>query len=605
MKRKIKIIALLLVACMTFIFTGCDLFPQNNSAYLNQVVITATYKDGTKIEISRKDYLTAYNNYGASLISQNGYTEEQAKDATVNALVNRKILLGEAKANSAVCAEVQGKNAELLYQTYEALIANAKDYEEQIRKDWNMEQADSMAEETSSGTVYQPYQKQAEVVFVENPKYKDTNYNGVYDEGEEFVDANQNGVYDAGETYTDTNGEVEGEYKIVKVEDDTTQNRDTYKTVEEVKTAFYAATKNNNNDTFAKEEYRRYLASLKQTQETLKTNYTEDELILNEVKRIYDNLLENEYISVYQEQVQFNGGYSTITVKQVLDKYKAMISQSKFIYDNNNETYKTDMLENFENVNYVADNNYFHVAHILVKFSDEQQAQFDNLETLSNNGKGGVISAEGYKQQKEELYNSIKGSIRDAKTGEILEEDTVAISDILKEIQTELASATTNEQKDEAFKKLMYKYNEDDGIMNADYSYIIGTNDSKMVESFTNASRELNQIGTYGAVSGLVQSEYGIHIIYYMGECKNLFEFNEDGSISLSDFYVNEENGTREVGSDILKLTETKLNNLNNKTIFDLVYESLVSDNYSEFENINLETIKHNKDIKVVVSSKI
>ena len=34
--------------------------------------------------------------------------------------------------------------------------------------------------------------------------------------------------------------------------------RNNYKTLDEVKAAFYAATKNNNTDTFAKEEYRRY-----------------------------------------------------------------------------------------------------------------------------------------------------------------------------------------------------------------------------------------------------------------------------------------------------------------------------------------------------------
>ena len=32
-----------------------------------------------------------------------------------------------------------------------------------------------------------------------------------------------------------------------------------------------------------------------------------------------------------------------------------------------------------KNVNYVADDEYFHVAHILVKFSDEQQARYENL----------------------------------------------------------------------------------------------------------------------------------------------------------------------------------------------------------------------------------
>ena len=81
----------------------------------------------------------------------------------------------------------------------------------------------------------------------------------------------------------------------------------------------------------------------------------------------------------------------------------------------------------------------------------------------------------------------------------------------------------------------------------------------------------------------------------------NLFEFTSEGTIDLVANYT--ENG--QPMSDILKLTEKKMNNLNNKTIFDLVYESLVEDNYSAFENINLETIKHDKGIIVTVNENI
>ena len=606
MKKRIRFVALLLVACMTFMLAGCDLFGQNAASYLNQVVITATYNDGTLIEIKREEYLNAYNNYGSQLMNSNGYTAEKAKEATINALVNRKILLGEAKADENVALEVEENLSELYYQTYEAMLSNVKGYEEQIRKDWEMEAPDTMAEETKTGTVYNAYKKQAEVVYVANPKYVSTNFNGKYDEGEKFVDSNENGQYDAGEQYTDTNGEEKGSYKIKKIEDTTKPVRDReFASLEQVKNVFYAETKNNTVNTFASEGYRRLLGSLRASQKTLKTNYSDDKLIENEIERIFKNLEENEYISVYQEQQQFNGGYSTITVQQVLNKYASMMSESKFIYDNNNETYKTDMLENFKNVNYVVNDEYFHVAHILLKFSDEQQAEFDSLKDLSNNGAGGVVSPEYAAKRKQELYNSIMGSVRDLETGEIVANDSVTAENVLKEIQTELNSATTNAQKDEAFRKLMYKYNEDDGIMNADYSYIIGLNDSKMVENFTNSSRELNQNGVYGGISGLVQTEYGVHIIYYMGKCENLFEFNEDGSLKLSDYYTVEQNGTEVETSDVLKLAETKLNNLNNKTIFDLVYEGLVEDKYSEFENINLETIKHEKGIQVKVSDKL
>ena len=562
MKKRFKFVALIMVACMAFLLAGCDLFPQNTAYYLNQTVITATYDDGTEIKIDRREFLTAYNNYGSGLIESNGYSEKEAIDATVEALVNRKILLAEAKADLDIVANVVKEQKELYYQTYSALISNAQGYEAEIRDDWDMSQGDFGVTETNNGTVYTPYQKQAVV------------------------------VYDS----------ENSEYRIKKVEDEKTPVREkTFNNLYEVKDEFLKATKNNSTDTFAKEEYRRYLASLKETQKTMGTTYSDEELVFEEIKRIYGNLEENEYIAQYQESKQFNDGYSTITVSQVLNKYASMVSQSKFIYSNDGEKYKEDILGSFDKVNYFVNDEYFHVAHILVKFSDQQQARYDELKSLSNNGAGGIISAEGYETAKKDLYASIKGSVRDLETGEILSEDTVAVSDILKEIQVELANAKTKEQKDKAFRNLMYKYNEDDGIMNANYPYVVGETESKMVESFTNSSRELNNAGEYGAVSGLVESEYGVHIIYYMGKCENLVEFNSDGTLTLrANYTVNDQ-----PMSDVIKLTTTYLNGLNNKTIFDLVYESLVKDNYSEFENINLNTIKVQKGIEVVTRGDI
>lgn len=570
MKKSFKIVALIMVACMAFMFAGCDLFSKNNSLYYNQVVVTVNYGDGSKIEINRKDFITAYNNYGQNLISQYGYDEEKAKDATVDALVNRKILLKEAKrlsetaeSSSIALTELEKKN--LRYQTYESLLSNAKEYEEDIRDAWDMPKEDSMGKDTSSETtVYTPFEKQA------RPEY------------------------DA-ETKT---------YRIKLLEDTSTQNPSKiFANLTEIYNAFIAETKNNTADAFAREEYRRYVASLQESQRILGTNYTEKELVENEIKRIYDNLEDNEYITKYQEFKQENRGYSTITVEQVLDKYKSMISTSKFKYENDLETFNTDMLENRANVNYVVNDNYFYVAHILIKFSDEQQAEYDSLNDLSNNGQGDIISAEQYEIRKNALYSNLKANIRDAETGEITETDKILAKDVLKEVQVALSNATTNEAKDEAFRKLMYKYNEDGGIMNATYPYVIGTNDSKMVETFTEVSRELNESGVYGAVSGLVESEYGLHIVYYMGKCENPYTIPENNKITFRATYVENEGATNEkVSSDVLKLDETKLNNLNNKTLFDLIFEQLSNDNYSQFENMNLETMKNQYEIEIIVS---
>lgn len=571
MKKPFKILALLLIACMSFVFAGCDLFTRNDAQYYGQIVITAEYKDGSKIKINRKDYLTAYNNYGANLINQ-GYTEEQAQEATVDALVNRKILLKEAKrvAETAQGASVQLSQPEikeLLYQTYSSMISNARSYEESIRKDWDMPETDSMAEETTTDTLkYEAYEKQARPVF----------------------DAQT------------------GTYRILLLDEENTPSRDkTFADKDAVYDAFISETKNNSSDAFAREEYRRYLASLQASQKILGTNYNEEDLVKEEIKRIYNNLEENEYITKYQEYKQDNNGYSYITVNQVLEKYKSMICSSKFTYDNDLSAYNEAVLGDLSKVNYFINNDYFYVAHILIKFDDAQQAAYDALETQSNAGQGYIVSEEYYNQQKNAIYSGIKANVRDTETGEIISERSVSAKDVLKEVQVALSNANTQEQKDLAFRELMYKYNEDPGIMNAAYPYVIGLSESKMVEGFTKASRDLNTAGAYGGVSGLVESEYGVHIIYYMGKCVNPFTIGQDGTIELkADYTIDNGNGEQNT-SDILKLDETYLNNLNNKTIFDLVYESLATDNYSQFENMNLNTLKETNEIKVTVVDKL
>lgn len=558
MKKSFKILALVLIACVSFIFAGCDLFVRNDADFFNQTVVTVKYDDGKKIEISRKDFLTAYNNYGSNLINTYGYTEDKAIDSTIDALANRKILLEEAK-NVLSSAEAKDFSLtekdykELYYQIYVSLINNVQQYEKEIREDWEMPEA-ILAEEITEEekTIYTPYEKKARPVF----------------------------------------DSVSGEYKIQKIESSNDIKRELeFNSSQEVYTKFIQETKANTSDKFAREEYRRYLASLQASQKVLGTNYSEEKLIKEEILRIFNNLEENKILERYEEYTRDNNGYSYITVDQVLNKYKSMVYSSKFNYENDKESYDKNMLESFKDVNYFIDDNYFYVAHILIKFNDSEQASFNSLEQLSNKGQGYIISAGSYESQKKSLYNSLKADVRDLETGEVTK-DVCTAKDVLDELNRKLSNATTKEAKDEVFKQMMYKYNEDGGIMNADYPYVIGTENSKMVENFTNSSRELNDAGEYGAISGLVESEYGLHIIYYMGSCDNVVSVNTNGILEIQE-------------SDIVKLDEQKLNNLNNKTVFDLVYEQLTEDNYSEFENRNLNAIKQEKGIKIYVADNV
>ena len=200
----------------------------------------------------------------------------------------------------------------------------------------------------------------------------------------------------------------------------------------------------------------------------------------------------------------------------------------------------------------------------------------------SNNTSG--YTGVWYNKNRNKWVAEIKANVMDTTTGEVVSERSISANKVLSNLQADLAKCTTDEQKTQVFKDYIYTYNEDGGIMNAEYAYVIGTEESRMVESFTNASRDLHEQGVYGEISGLVVSEYGVHIIFYMGGIENPIEIN-----SIVDFKMKE--------SDIEKLASKKLNEFNNKTLFDKVFEQLSSDNYSIFENMNLNVLK--KDIKI------
>ena len=537
MKRKITGIFLCLLMSLAFLLTGCDLFPKNYEAYLNKSVCTITYADETKEEITTEAFINAYNSYGSSLVQQ-GTSYEDAAEQTVDILINRYVLLNYAKTKITLTDE---DYRSIYDEVYSSLVSNLDSYEEEVRDDWSMEAPSSPEdEEEDDVVVYTPYEPTAKVVF-EN-----------------------------------------GEYKIMLLDtdDEPTTN---FSSIEQIIQEFNSYANPNdgtNNSKIKKEAYRRLISTLKKNEEGLKLSTDSASVLKRYVEKLTKSVEENYYITNLEEYYKTEDGYSTITVRQVLNKYKTLMLQSKFKYESNNETYDTAMLESFKDVYYVVDDNYFFVSHILMEFSDEQKNEYDNLQSEYEKG---YISQGVYQQRLVELVAQIKAQVRDD-NGNIIENTNVKASDVLTSLQKELASANTDEKKAEIFNKYMYKYSQDPGTLNAEYMYVIGNETSQMVESFTDASRELNEEGVFGNISGLVASEYGVHIVFYGGKVENLFTIDDMNTFELKD-------------EDIEKLTNTKLSALNNKTVFDKVFELLSDDSYSVFENMNLNVLK--KDLTI------
>ena len=112
MKKLGKLLICLSLAS-SIAFTGCSLVQRNTERYLNRTVATAG-----DITISKQELVSAYNSYGYQYVQYYGYTGERAIKTVLDGLINRKIMLEEAKA---VIKETD--NGEMAYYNGETKIA--------------------------------------------------------------------------------------------------------------------------------------------------------------------------------------------------------------------------------------------------------------------------------------------------------------------------------------------------------------------------------------------------------------------------------------------------------------------------------------------------
>lgn len=164
----------------------------------------------------------------------------------------------------------------------------------------------------------------------------------------------------------------------------------------------------------------------------------------------------------------------------------------------------------------VAESN-FTVSHILIQYSESQKAEFDEIK--AEFASGGFVNIQNYDSRMQALAGKLSAPARDEKgveTGEsktalkILEEIKSAIggkTELVPQIDGTMKDginvpAFTNDMDEVArrneetrriniFRDFIYKYNQDPGMNNAEFEYVMSIENSKMVQEFTDASREL------------------------------------------------------------------------------------------------------------------
>ena len=541
--KKFLSLAFICLISFSFILTGCNLFPTNQANYLSAPIVTFQTAEGENIKIDKEDLITAFNSYGAELVNSYGYSIQDAIDATIEVLINREVMLLEAERTITLG---NGDLNEIWDDAYDTIISNLSTYEELVIEQWKLNVPSTLDEEEESETAYTPYKKQAEIV-LRDGKYviKLLNTN---------TSTNQNVdlYYNEGEEIT----------SLVKTVNDRLNNSANKDVLTEAK--------------------RQYVEALKESEEGRNLSTNSDEVFAREVERIYEAVKDNKYIELYSEKLQGDNDISNITLSQVLRKLTADMLSSYTKYTLNATQFDTDMLDSRENVDYVVNNNYFYVNHILLKYDESSTTYLDELETLYKNG---TISEKAYNDALEVEAEKIKAT--NIQTGK---ETNLSPMDIYNEL-VGLMTGKSDEAKTQIFKDYIYTYNEDTGNMNADYCYVIGKDSSRMVDTFTETSRKLwdNGKGEYGAIDYCV-SEYGVHIIFYAGPVTNAFTISDPDNFNLNTDNMDE------LTEIVNTLKNTYLNAFNNKTLFDKVYEELATDSYTIFETMNLDVLK--KEIK-------
>lgn len=175
---KKRICSLFVMLCMAFscmfVFTGCNLFHDNNSKYNNQVVATVGNE-----EITRNDVLTWFNYYYYNAYMYYQYDQETVYQMALNNLVKFKIIINEAKNNDEIVLTVSDQN-DIWKQVFKYIDQTVDTYENEIRTRYGLEEIKAEEEKTEEELlVYAPY-KRAEVKYSIDYDQYDTVLNNTY-----------------------------------------------------------------------------------------------------------------------------------------------------------------------------------------------------------------------------------------------------------------------------------------------------------------------------------------------------------------------------------------------------------------------------------------
>ena len=595
MKKKIATLLMFLFSCLS-IFTGCNLFDTNNYASLNSVVATSG-----EIEITREQLINAYNSSGYYYSNYYGQTMEEALKSTINDLIDRQYMLNyvenlEKTDNRYVLTDAE--KYDVIKETWDYIDSSIETIVKEVRKDLKLS-----SEELSAETE------------------------------EDTASTEEESSYKAKEVYK-TKFTKDSQGRIVKIEEE----ENNYIPLNKTKYDYELKLSSTNKD-YENIVWNRYITALKKNQAPYKYNDTSDTAVFKrEIDRVYKTNLENAKLEkfesiytnnfgldFYEEDGKYVYYINDTTLQKVVDKYTSIYSSNKELY---NMTYGNNNIVNLESdlntfyktlTNTSSRENYFYYGepaddeqlltclHILVKFTSEQESKISEHESdpLLQNYLDEVLAND--KSQANTLayarsYDE-EGNETISSTGTSVEQlYAELVSRIQKEVSVSASNADYINQVTKIFDEYIYKYNQDTGIMNAKFDYVVGTKTSAMVNSFTEVVRKLynngvadyesksvkadynsdvtlyfpNGVGYAGAISAPFLEEAsnykGYHIVLYTGKLQNIVA----ESLNVSNVYE--------------KLGNVKTSVAYGQSIFEFVFDKLSKDSYSQYQSDILAT---------------
>ncbi len=617
MKKRFFAIVLSLFMCLS-VLTGCSLVETNLEKLYESVVCTITYSDGEVDEITVRELYTAYNSYGYYYDSYYGYTTEEAFLTTLDTIVDRKLTVKAVKDYYEAEGEellIDSETTYLYDETYDSIFSNLKEYFEEIAGTSTSDDSDD-----SSTSLYETYEKSA---YLDEVKTSDGSTKLIIKK------------YTTATTIRDT-------YKARYENGDAYDLEDEY-FLNYLYQKIYSFTEGSSTSAIL---WRR---ALNEYIKDVKSNYSymtfdsDEECFLFEINRVYEVLKENylveKYETIFNARAQQGDNYSLVTVNDVLEYYSAKVlaDYTNYVINGNTSDYEDSILSDVGSVDYILEGddatNYFYVAYIKLAFTDEQQEEYDYL-----TGDAYYGNETQQREALESLYQNVLATVRDEYGNEtgtmtsqaLLEKianavgsykytDEISISDLsdeeIDEILTsygasagiteseknailqayvderneEIASENKNKSylKAQAFKTYLYQYNDDDSLQNADYNTVIGvtadgevlSSDFTDMEEIEEALKALYNDGNakVGDMTDFICGEDGLYLFFFAGNIQNLFA-------NINTIASNEEN--------IKVLASTRLNIFSEKTLFDLLYDELTTDNFSVFQNMNMQYLR-------------